>query len=282
MNTHWQAPDGTAFPVSQWGNPSEARAVALFVHGMGGAPSDFEPLGEHLASLGVAGFAPTVRGQGLDPVPSRRGFFFDPAVIASDLSAFAAQIHQAGKPLFLCGESLGALLLAWALANRTPFPETKGLIFSAPVVALSRDTPLAVRYALKVLTRCFPRGRLKPSWFVTGTPEAPQTSRDQDWLQKQRTGPQHIPAFSFGVLDAVGRLMETMPACASRIQAPSLVLAAGCDIFVHCDQVESWFHQIASEQKTFLKYPDSYHVLWNDLGREAVLNDIGQWVGKQH
>jgi lysophospholipase len=277
VSSHWQARDGTRFPLLKWGNPETARAVVVFVHGLGGSPSDFEPLGESLAEMGIAGYAVTVRGEGLDPDPSRRGKFMNLAVIAEDLSSFASEVHLPGKPFFLCGESLGAMLCAWCLAHEVELPPLRGAVFSAPVVTLSRETPQFVRLALRILARLVPDGRLKPSWFVSGTSKLPPTSRDEAWLMRQRTGPQHIPAFSFGVLHAVGQLMESMPDVAKKISLPCLVLAAGQDCFIRAGQVRAWFDLLASREKTYIEYPESYHVLWNDLGREKVLADIRSW-----
>ncbi|MEX1119347.1 MAG: alpha/beta fold hydrolase [Terrimicrobiaceae bacterium] len=280
MDFEWQAPDGTSFPAKCWGDAAKASAVIVFVHGLGGAISDFDSLASHLATKGFVGYAATVRGQGQDPSERRRGTSLDPRGIANDLSAFARENHQPGKPFFLCGESLGALLVAWSLANDVPLPSTDGVIFSVPVVTLSRETPGIVRLALRWAARVIPRARLKPSWFVSGTNRMPQTSRDEEWLALQRTGPQHIGAFSFSVLDGMGRLMEIMPHCAQKIQTRSLVLAAGKDIFIRTDQVKGWYDLLPAEDKTFLEYPEAYHVLWNDFDRETVIQDIHTWLAE--
>ncbi len=278
LDFNWQAPDGTDFPARCWGNDTTAEAVIVFVHGLGGSIGDFDSVASYLASKGFVSYAATVRGQGLDPSKSRRGTYLEPAAIAGDLSAFAKKVHQTGKPFFLCGESLGALLVAWSIAEDVSLPPLDGVIFSAPVVTLSRETPLAVRLALQFAARVIPRARLKPSWFVNGTNQIPKTSRDEEWLTLQRSGPQHIGAFSFSVLDAMGRLMDRMPQCAAKIQTRSLVLAAGKDIFIRTDQVKAWFDRLPSREKTFLEYPEAYHVLWNDFDREAVIRDIHRWL----
>lgn len=247
------------------------------MHGMGGAPSDFEPFGCRLAAEGWRTVAFAVRGQGLDPEPGRRGAFLDPAVIAGDLRAFVREVAGGSPgPRFFVGESLGALLGAHALAwGGLRFDAA---VFSAPVVELARPTPSWARVALRFLARAFPEGRLRPAWFVTGGPRAPKTSRDEQWVAAQRRGPQSIAAFSFRVLLAVGVLMESMPAAASRITLPSLVLAAGCDIFVKPHQVQKWFEQLASPSKEFRLYPEAFHVLWNDWDREQVLEDVAGWL----
>lgn len=280
MDFEWQAPDGTRFPARSWGDVTDAEAVLVFVHGLGGSIGDLDSLASFLVPKGFVSYAATVRGQGLDPSESRRGTYLEPMQIARDLSAFAAEVHQDGKPFFLCGESLGALLVAWCMAEDIPLPPLDGVIFSVPVVTLSRETPLAVRLALRFAARVIPHAKLKPSWFVSGTSQVPQTSRDEEWLALQRRGPQHIPAFSFSVLDGMGRLMEQMPQCGTKIQSRCLVLAAGRDIFIRTDQVKAWYDLLPSKDKTFLEYPEAYHVLWNDFDREAVIRDIHSWLAE--
>jgi len=278
MEYDWVAEDGTGFPSLRWGDPDTARAVMVCVHGLGGAHGNFEPLGRRLAEEGVFVAALTVRGQGLDPDRRRRGSYLDADVISADIAAFVAAHHLPGRPLFLCGESLGALLCARMLARGVALPELTGAIYSAPVVALARETPSLVRHALRLLATLLPGGSLSPSWFVAGKKIPLATSRDEEWMRSQREGPQHVKAFTFGALDAIGRLMAEMPEAARKINSPALVLAGGKDVFVREEQVRGWFEDLAAPDKTYLAYPDGHHVLWNDWDRAQVLDDITHWI----
>jgi len=143
---------------------------------------------------------------------------------------------------------------------------------------LARRPPSVVRLGLRVLGRVLPRGRLRPGWLVTGRAKAPRISRDEEWIARQRSGPHWIDAFSFAALDAVGRLMEEMPSVARGVRVPSLVLAAGADVFIRPEQVREWFDSLAARDKTFLEYPSACHVLWNDWDRARVLEDIAAWL----
>jgi lysophospholipase len=250
------------------------------VHGLGGSPGDFEPFGARLAAEGYCCFAASLRGQGLDPDPRRRGSFLDSSVLEAEIAAFATEMlaDDPDAPAFFCGESLGALLGARLFANGSIPRPFSGLIFSAPVVALRRETPRPVKMALRFLARVAPDGRIRPSWFVTQGPRAPKTSRDDAWIARQKQGPQYIEAFSFGTFHAVGCLMEEMPAAAGGIRLPSLVLAAGRDVFVRTEQIRNWFDLVAAEDKTFVEFPDAHHVLWNDWDRESVLDTIAGWM----
>ncbi|GAB4183865.1 MAG: hypothetical protein Fur0032_24830 [Terrimicrobiaceae bacterium] len=274
----WKAGDETRFPAKSWGNPERAAFVLVGVHGMGGAPSDFDSLANAVADQGGFFVANTVRGQGGDPDPRRRGHEMKPSAILQDLREFIADTTPTGLPLILIGESLGALLLAKGLSQASVLPSPVGAIFSAPVVKMAREVPPIVRMALRTAACLYPRGSLKPGWFVTGSRMAPKVTRDEAWSTRQKTSSHYVPAFTFSALAAIGDLIDECQAFPPTIQCPSLVLAAGKDVYVKMHDVRDWFDKLASDQKSFLHYPDSYHVLWNDLGRESVIQDILAWI----
>ena len=56
------------------------------------------------------------------------------------------------------------------------------------------------------------------------------------------------------------------------------MLSGGQDVFVEPVQVRRWFEHLRSEDKTLKIYPEAFHLLWNDLDRNAVLADIAHWL----
>lgn len=277
----WEAPDGTRLPVAEWIPSGRCRGVLLCVHGLGGAPGDFEPVGERMSAGGFPVVALTVRGQGLDPDPRRRGHQMEPSVIGRDLVGLMedGMARYSGLPVYFLGESLGALLVANALVRERKLRErVRGVIFSAPVVALARENPRLVKVLLRAIAGMAPRLRFRHSWFVTGKGRAPQVSRDPEWVERQKSGPQYIPAFTVNMLSRVGELIDSSERMAEAVTVPSLVLAAGRDVFVRVEQVEGWYRRLASPDKMLNVYPDAYHVLWNDWDRERVLADMEDWL----
>jgi len=276
----WTAADGAALPAATWEAEARPRAVLSCLHGLGGAPSDFDRLAVALAETGIHVAALTMRGQGMDPDLRRRGHHLDPQQISDDYAAFTTTVSELhpNLPVFLAGESLGALMAAHALAIRADFPNLSGAIFSAPVVALARETPPVVKSLLSFLVKLVPRLIVRPSWFVTGKRKAPQTSRDSEWTDRQKTGPQYIPAFSINLLEKVGLLIDGSMQDAAKITVPTLTLAAGRDVFVKPERVREWSAAIPSPDATFHLYPEAYHVLWNDYDRDSVIQDIASWL----
>ena len=274
----WTAPDGEKFPCESWAPAGPGRGVLVCVHGMGGAADEFAPLAQMAAGAGFSCYGLNLRGQGHDPQRTRRGHYLDVPALCAEIATFTREMadRHAGLPVFLCGESLGALLVGRAVASR--HIAVSGVILSAPVVDLHKPTPRLVREAVRVLARVLPTVRFTHSWFVSGKKETLPVTRDKEYLQRVRSAPYTIPVFTFHFLNARGDLISSSETMAREMAAPCLVLAAGRDVFLRADQVRQWFDHLASPDKTYRLYEEAYHCLWNDWEREAVLRDIAGWL----
>lgn len=284
MTFEWSAADGEVFSAEHWTAPDFVRGRLLCVHGLGGAASDFAPLGLAAAAHGFSAFALNLRGQGSDPQAKRRGRFLEPKLIARDLAAFAHALPDSEAPLFLCGESLGALLIASMLDHRAfPFP-VAGVVLSVPVVDLKKPNSAWVRFLIKALARVAPTLTFDARRFVTQRspkPWAEYLTRDQAHVEYLQSAPHRVRTFSVGVFAALGNLMEARKSLAAGLQVPTLVLGAGQDVYIAPAQLESWYDQIDAEDKTFRLYPEARHLLWNDLDRESVIADILAWLNER-
>lgn len=278
MTYEWTAPDGEKFSGEEWETQGPPRGVLVCVHGLGGAASDFRTLAAAMAGRGFFCCAPNLRGQGLDSRPAHRGAFFDVPVIVRDLAAFAraTAARFPGRPVFLCGESMGALLVARLLAEE--MPGVRGAIFSAPVTELREPTPAPVRLMVRLLAAVAPGLRFFPSWFVSGKTKPLRMTRDEAHADAVMASPHYIRAFTFRALNSLGNLMESRDALAAGVRVPALVLAAGQDAYILPRQVRAWFDSLPSRDKTFRLYPTAYHLLWNDWDRELVMADILAWL----
>jgi alpha-beta hydrolase superfamily lysophospholipase len=280
MTFDWLAPDGERFSCEEWPTRERTRGVVVCVHGLGGAATDFVALA---AAAGLRGFAcltTNLRGQGLDPVAARRGAFLDLPVLARDLAAFVtmARARFPGVPLFLCGESMGALIVSWLLTHHVIEGPVDGAIFSAPVIDLIKPTPWAVRQVVRLLAAATPNLRFYPAWFVSGKTAPLRVTRDEEHAQSVRVSPHNIRAFTFRTLNHLGNLMESRASLAAGVKVPTLVLAAGMDAYLKPEQVRAWFDLLAAKDKTYRLYPEAYHLLWNDWDRDEVLGDMLAWL----
>lgn len=278
MQFAWTAPDGEVFPCERWDPAGPSRGVLVCVHGMGGAAEEFEPLAAMAAGAGISCYGLNLRGQGNDPHTGRRGHYLDVPALCGEIAAFTRETagRHPGRPVFLCGESMGALLVGRTVASR--HVAVDGVILSAPVVTLRRPTPRPVREALRLAAKLVPSVRFNHSWLVSGKKEKLAVTRDEEHLRRLRAAPHAIRAFSFHFLDAMGDLIASSEAVARDLTSPCLVLAAGHDVYLTAEQMRTWFSGIASREKTFRLYEEAYHCLWNDWEREIVLRDIAEWL----
>ena len=282
MRFNWTAPDGVVFPCERWLPDEKPRGTLVCVHGLSGAASDFFTLGDFVRRAGLACFALNLRGQGSDPHRPRRGAVLDLEDISRDVSAFAGAMHgDAEGPLWVCGESMGALILAWMLAGKRFAQPVAGAIFSVHVVDLVKPTPWIVRQIVRTIARVAPGLRFFPSWFISGKLEPLKVTRDEEFELRVRSAPHYIPAFTFRFLHQLGRLIEGSAQVAAEMKTPCLVLAAGQDVFLRPEQVRAWFERLGAIDKTFRLYPQAYHLLWNDWDKELVLADILSWLNER-
>ena len=278
MSFPWQTHDGEERTAHAW--PSEScRAVVACVHGLSGSGEQFHPLPERLS--GYSFYALDLRGQGRDPVPERRGMALDVETQLRDIASFVSALrrHHRDTPVFLMGESMGSLLSATYATRKHPAASrVDGVILSVPVVGLRREIPVVVKRALRLLARLLPRTKLPPSRFVNGKSFAPPLTRDTAYQEALREKPHHIRDYTLRFLTELGELIDGSHTVAGELDHRVLVLAAGQDCFVKPGQIETWFERIPSSDKTLRLYPEAYHLLWHDWDREAVVEDLREWL----
>jgi alpha-beta hydrolase superfamily lysophospholipase len=277
-DTIWTAPDGAAFGYSEWRPAMEPRALVIAMHGLGCRGADFEPLGIALREKGIALAAWNLRGQGLDPVVARRGAWLKIDGILNDLHGFESAINPQGAPLFLCGESMGALLALQAAIHEKWRYRIHGVILFSPVVALAQKTPGWLKTVLQMASRAFPHLRLKPGWFVHGSAAMPALTRIEERQQYLATAPHRLGPLTLGFLTNMGDLIEASMPGAARLDAPMAMLSGGHDVFTTTAQFEKFFSAVRAPDKTHFHYGESYHQLLFDLDAPQVVADATAWI----
>ncbi len=278
MRFEWRTSDGEARVARAWRRDRRVGVLAC-LHGLSGCAEQFGPVAAALGNRTV--YAMELRGQGCDPVLSRRAMLLDVEAQHRDIADFLAAIRaeHPGEPIHLFGESMGSLLSASFAAAR-PDADIAGLILSVPVVSLVRPVPPWLRTAVRALGTAFPRLKFYPSWFVGGSKVSPPLTRDRAYQTAMRSQPHYIRVFTLKFLSELGDLIAGSGDVAHRLEKPVLVLAAGNDCFVRVGQIESWFRRLSSPDKTLRIYGDSYHLLWQDDDRELVLGDVAEWLAR--
>ena len=281
----WASFDGEEFPYSSWLPAGEAKpkVIVVCVHGLSGAASDFEQLGKRLSKQGMAVYAHELRGQGNDPDPKRIGDLRSPDLWYNDLDSFIATVRGRHKevPVFLYGESLGSLIVMHGFAGLSALNQSAvgGLIYASPVVALPESLPPVKEFFLRVVMKICPG--LKVSLLrIAGDQDAKVTGDSDHWEQMLKTK-HFVPRFTLRFLGTVEEMARDSADAARSIEKPVLVVYPGMDLFTKPAQVEHFFKQLESPDKTKRLFAGSYHLLAFDKEREQLFKLVGEWIGKR-
>jgi len=184
--------------------------------------------------------------------------------------SLALRDHPAARPVVL-GHSLGGLI---ATCYAVKFPDKlRGLILSSPLWGLTLPVPAWKRVVAHGLARIWPSFTMQR----TRTPEF-ALSHDPDVKARYLADPLVHRVASAGLYLYVRRLFRRLPHLVRDLRVPVLVLQAGDDRIASAQATAALFPRIASEKKTLRIYDGYYHELLNEVGRDAVFQEIVTWL----
>ena len=280
----WTAPDGERFPYSVWESATQPpRAIMVAVHGLSGAALDYEPLGSHLVGEGMTTYALELRGQGNDPVPTRRGDLESLEQWYADLRAFLSLVRgqHPGAQVYYYGESMGAALLTRFLADADPSLQPAGLILASPVIRVPGEPSWLRRVIFEVCQFLTPRRRVDVSKYTKRqNPDDPKywVTRDASHRQWFETASHRITSFTFRFFKCLFDLFSGCMGAAPQIVAPVLVVYAKNDVYISPARVEEFVAHLGSRDKESELFPDSYHLLLHDFDKSRALERIERWL----
>jgi len=260
----------------------ELRAVVITVHGLSGAASDFWMLDQEWPSKGIAVYGMQLRGQGHDPEVKKRGHIASARLWQRDLLAFHRLIRQRhpGAPVYWYAESLGTLIALHTTTDLIEEPRRRpeGMIMSAPAVGLKFQASKLRLRMIHALVRVFPWVRVSLSQMAGIDERDIQVTAETTYGNQMAVTEHYVSHFSLRLLGEVNEMLESASKAAGRLEMPVLVLASPHDVIADEAQVQAFFEQIKSQDKTIHWYRDSYHLLLHDKERERVLQDATKWL----
>jgi alpha-beta hydrolase superfamily lysophospholipase len=244
------------------------RGVVVLVHGLG------EHLGRygHVAAglidrdLMVVGW--DLRGHGRSS--GARGDVPHGDLLVDDLAAVCARYRQEALPLFLFGHSLGGQIVLRLLEKDAGV--CCGAVIASPWLRLAFNPPwwklLLGRLAMKIWP-----GFVQPRGI-----RSDRLSRDEVHLKSfpdLDLVHQRISARMYFSLRAEG---ERIFAEAGSVRTPLLMLHGDDDPVTSHHTTCDFFERLGSADKTLRIYPGARHETHNDLERELVIREIGDWI----
>jgi len=254
--------------VRSWRPEGPARAVVVVVHGFNSHSGEYAWVAEQFVAGGVGVYAPDLRGRGRS---DGERFFVDRFADWVDdvgVAVTLAKAREPGVPVFLLGHSAGGVVsCVYALERQS---ELAGLVCESFAHELpAPDFALAV---FKWLSHVVPHAhvlRLKNEEFSRDPVVV--RAKNEDPLIANEIQPTQTLA---EMVRADERLRKAFP----RIILPVLILHGTADKATRPSGSRRFYDTAGSADKTLKLYEGHFHDLLNDIGKEAVMDDIKGWV----
>ncbi|MDD5575024.1 MAG: lysophospholipase [Candidatus Omnitrophica bacterium] len=254
----------------RWAVPSP-DAVFLLVHGLGAHSGRWEHLAAYFLRNSISSYAIDLRGFGETPGPKGHVDSFDSYF--RDILALADIIKRAcgAKPVFLIGESMGGLI-AFSLAQRRP-GAFAGLICLSPVFK-SR-----LKFGWKRRLRAYFFCLLGVKRPIRLSFTSAMCTRDSECIKEIERDPREHRHATPQLLMQIVLAGWRARFCPGALKTPVLFLVSGVrDALVDPSATKKVYEFLQARDKKFIEYPELFHALSMELGREQVFGDILQWV----
>jgi len=265
----FDAGDGLRLFFRRW-FVSEAKGLVAIVHGFAEHSGRYGHVVDFLCEAGWSVATFDCRGHGQSG--GRRAHIDHFQEYLDDTSSFLDEIKREGfadKPILL-GHSQGGLIAA-SFVQMLP-DAVAGLVLSSPFLGLAIKVPAFKAAAGKLLSKIFPTLAMK-----TGM-DPGLLSHDQDVVEKYAADPLVSNIATARWFTEIQKAQETTLQQAGGIRCPLLMLQAGADRVVSAPVSKNLFEGAGSADKIFYEYPDYYHEIFNEVGRNKVLEDLGVWL----
>jgi alpha-beta hydrolase superfamily lysophospholipase len=253
-----------------WLPDGEPRAALLIVHGLAEHSGRYGNVVQHLVPLGYAAYAPDHLGHGRSE--GARVFVERFADYTTTLKTFFDMVRgrQPGKPVFLLGHSLGALIEAAYLLDHQA--ELAGAVLSGPLVKVPDNISPAVVAASKLLSVVMPK-------LGVAAVDAADVSQDPAVVQAYIDDPLVYRGKTTARLAAeMLKAMQRVSAEAGHITLPVLLLQGGADRLVNPAGAQMLYDTVGSADKTLHIYDRFCHEVFNEPGCARVLRDVEVWL----
>ncbi|MGA2502624.1 MAG: lysophospholipase [Anaerolineales bacterium] len=253
-----------------WLPEGNVKATLLIVHGVGEYCGRYTNVINHFFPLGYAVYGLDHIGHGKSG--GQRELIKQFEDFTEPLALYYQMVKewQPGKPIFIYGHSLGALITLFYLLDHSA--DFKGAIISAPPVKVPDNiSPLTVTVG-KVLATIAPRTG------ILGL-DTSSLSHDQEVVTAYNNDPlvfhgKITASISAGMLRAMLRVNEE----ASKISLPLFIIQGSADRIVDPTGAKLLFDKAGSKDKTIKIYDNLFHEVHNEPERITMFNDLQAWL----
>jgi acylglycerol lipase len=244
------------------------RAVVIIIPGFNAHSGYYAWVAEQLVATGLAVYAVDLRGRGNSDGERFYVDNFEDYVRDVEAVVKVAKAREPNVPFFLLGHSAGGVVSCLYTLDHQP--ELAGLICESFAHELpAPDFALAV---FKGLGYVAPHAHILhlPNERFSRDPKVVETM-NEDPLIAHETQPTRTMA---ALVRADERLKKEFP----QITVPILILHGTDDQNTKPDGSRHFYDMAGSTDKTLKLYEGGFHDLLNDIDKDAVMQDIEDWI----
>jgi alpha-beta hydrolase superfamily lysophospholipase len=254
--------------VRHWPAEGQPTASLVICHGFNAHSGHYSRAAEVFAQRGLAVTALDLRGRGMSD--GERFYVERIDDYVADLSPaveLARSLHP-DLPVYLLGHSAGGVTaVTYAMDHQDRIAGLISESFAFRVFA--PDVALALLKGASHIAPHVHAVRLKMSDF----------SRDPAWVTHLESDPLvRDEVQPIQTMAALARADERLARGFGRITLPVLILHGTTDKAARPEGSQVFFDAAGSSDKTLKLYDGFFHDLLNDVDRDRVTNDIGNWI----
>jgi len=260
---------GAPIPGRTWGSPTDCKAVALLVHGLGAHSGWFEAFARQLkvrriyaVSYDHSGFGKRAR----DPFGGYTEWLDDMVRVFDYLKE-----NHPNKPIYVIGNSMGALLSLVA----TQYIRPAGLVLLSPGFDGHPQT-FTWQYRLVTIVRAL----LWPEAEVGLPYDQSLVTRDEptrNWIGADPEGRFRVPG---KYLLELLKLSNDVKHKAHAVPVPVLMMMSGQDKIVNSKVNLAFFENLDAPQKKLKHFPEAWHDLMFDPQVDEVADEVALWISE--
>ncbi len=253
-----------------WLPEGEEKAIIMIVHGVGEYCGRYANVVNHFVPLGYAVYGLDHIGHGKSS--GEREYIRRFEDFTEPVKTYFEMIDDRypGKPVFIYGHSLGALISLFHLLDHQA--SYKGAIISAPPVKIPDNiSPLTITLG-KILSTVAPMAGILAL-------DTAGLSHDPEVVKSYNNDPlvfhgKITACISAGMLRAMIRVNEE----AAKISLPIFILQGGGDKIVDPAGATQLYEKVGSNKKILKIYEDLFHEVHNEPERLTMFNDLNTWI----
>lgn len=250
--------------------PEHPVAAVIGVHGVAEHMGRYDHVAAHFAGRGISFHMMENRGHGESI--GKRGHIDSYGDFIEDLHLFRRDVQGriGDRPLFMLGHSNGALISAtYALKYGDGI---RGLVLSGlPIRTGVKVNPLKLKLGMIL-------GGIVPKLTLPSELDPHDICSDKKVVENYINDPLVFRVMSVGFakefFNAMAGLLERAPG----FRHPVLFLHGSEDRPCDPAAAREFHDKISSDDKEFILYEGLYHEVFNEAGKEKILETASQWV----